>query len=308
MEFFRKKTSFDFLACRHWATAFSIIIMLVSIVSLCVRGINWGLDFTGGTLIEVQYEKAPSLTQLRKELHTHNFKDAVVQNYGNAKDVIIRVAPRKNIKEDQVSKSVVAILKRVDSNITIMRTDQVGAQVGDELMQKGVLAVLTALLLTAFYIGIRFEYRFAIGAAVALAHDPILILGIFSMTGIEFDLQTLAAILAVIGYSLNDTIVVFDRVKENFIKVRNKTPIEIMNLSLNQTLSRTIMTSMLTLIVVVALLLFGGPSIFGFALALAIGIIIGTYSSIYIAGSLSITLGLSKQDLMPAKKGSGIVV
>lgn len=218
------------------------------------------------------------------------------------------MAPRKEVKQEKTTHEVIEVLKVIDPNFTVMRTDQVGSQVGSELMQKGVVAVLTAMLLTALYIGLRFEYRFALGAAVALAHDPILILGVFSLTGIEFDLQTLAAILAVIGYSLNDTIVVFDRVKENFIKVRNKTPIEIMNLSLNQTLSRTIMTSMLTLIVVVALLLFGGPSIFGFALALAIGILIGTYSSIYIAGSLAITLGLNKLDLMPKNKGSGIVI
>lgn len=299
MEFFRKQTKIDFLSYRNIAAAFSVLLMVGSIAILMTKGLNWGLDFTGGTVIELGYQKPAELPLIRSQLHAHGFDDAVVQNYGSNTNVAVRVAPRTGLSEQQVAKKILAVLHDNDPTVELKKTDAVGAQVGKEMTEKGAMAVFTAMVLTALYIAFRFEYRFAVGAAVALAHDPILILGIFSLTQVEFDLQTLAAMLAVIGYSLNDTIVVFDRVKENFIKIRKASPVEVMNKSLNQTLSRTIMTSFLTLLVVVALLLFGGPSIFGFALALLIGVVIGTYSSIYIAGSIAISMGLSKQDLMP---------
>ena len=302
MDFFQKKTNIDFLGLRSKAAVLSVILVVLSLTSLITKGINWGLDFTGGTVIELSYPQAVDLDKLRDELHKHGFADAVVQNYGTNAEVIIRVAPREGLSEQQIASAIMGIVQVENSNVKLNRTDAVGAQVGQELTQQGMLAVLAAMLFTAIYIAFRFEYRFAVGAAVALAHDPILILGVFSFFHVEFDLQALAAILAVIGYSLNDTIVVFDRVKENFIKIRKATPEEIMNKSLNQTLSRTIMTSALTLLVVIALLIYGGPTIFGFALALLIGILVGTYSSIYIAGSLAIALGLSKQDLMPSTK------
>jgi len=302
MEFFKKKTSFDFFGYRKIALMFSLLLVGISIISLCTKGINWGLDFTGGTVAELTYPASADLDDIRQRLHQNGFEEAIVQYYGSTHDVIVRIAPRVGQNEQVVAQALLKVLQQTSPEVHLLRAETVGAQVGQELAQKGTLAVLLALFLIACYIGFRFEYRFAVSAAVALAHDPIIILGVFSLWGLEFDLNTLAAILAILGYSLNDTIVVFDRVKENFIRVRKGTPLEIMNLSINQTLSRTIMTSALTLMVVLALLIFGGPTIFGFALALFIGIIVGTYSSIYVAGSCAVALGLNKQDLMlPAK-------
>ena len=250
----------------------------------------------------MQYPEAVSLDTVRGELAASGFGGAVVQHYGTSRDVLIRLAPTKNISEQEVTQQIVGALQKDNPDVELMSVAAVGAQVGSELAQQGVLALLLALVLTADYIAFRFQYRFAISAAVALAHDPILILGVFSFFQFEFDLPTLAALLAVIGYSLNDTIVVFDRVRENFLKLHLATPMEVMNLSINQTLSRTIMTSALTLLVVIAMLIFGGHVLFGFSLALLIGIVIGTYSSIYIAGALAIALGLSRQDLLPSEK------
>jgi len=302
MEFFKKKTSFDFFGYRKIALMFSLLLVGISIISLCTKGINWGLDFTGGTVAELTYPASADLDDIRQRLHQNGFEEAIVQYYGSTHDVIVRIAPRVGQNEQVVAQALLKVLQQTSPEVHLLRAETVGAQVGQELAQKGTLAVLLALFLIACYIGFRFEYRFAVSAAVALAHDPIIILGVFSLWGLEFDLNTLAAILAILGYSLNDTIVVFDRVKENFIRVRKGTPLEIMNLSINQTLSRTIMTSALTLMVVLALLIFGGPTIFGFALALFIGIVVGTYSSIYVAGSCAVALGLNKQDLMlPAK-------
>jgi preprotein translocase subunit SecF len=302
VEFFKKQTNIDFLGIRRITAAISIILVLGSLITLAVRGIHWGLDFTGGTVIELQYPEAADLARIRHALQSSDFHDAIVQNYGSARDVSIRLAPREQITEQVIAQKVTTILSQDDPAVKLMRVEAVGSQVGKELTQQGVLALLLALLLTAIYIAFRFEYRFGISAAVALMHDPILILGIFSLFQIEFDLATLAAILAVIGYSLNDTIVVFDRIRENFIKMRRGESVEIINLSINQTLSRTIMTSFLTLLVVLALLFFGGPTLFGFSLAFSLGVIIGTYSSIYIAGALAVVLGLSKKDLMPRPK------
>lgn len=302
MEFFKKQTKIDFLGIRRITAAISITLVLLSLLSLAIRGIHWSLDFTGGTVIELQYPNPVNLNIIRQELQQADFHDAIVQNYGSARDVMVRLAPRENVSEQAISQQVAAVLKQKDPDLKLMRVDAVGSQVGKELAQQGALALILALLLTAIYIAVRFEYRFAASAAVALAHDPILILGVFSLFQIEFDLPTLAAILAVIGYSLNDTIVVFDRVRENFIKMRRGDAVEIVNVSINQTLSRTIMTSFLTLLVIIALLFFGGPSLFGFSLAMCLGVVIGTYSSIYIAGALAILLGLSKKDLMPKPK------
>jgi len=302
VEFFKKQTKIDFLGIRRITAAISITLVLLSLLSLAIRGIHWSLDFTGGTVIELQYPNPVNLNIIRQELQQADFHDAIVQNYGSARDVMVRLAPRENVSEQAISQQVAAVLKQKDPDLKLMRVDAVGSQVGKELAQQGALALILALLLTAIYIAVRFEYRFAASAAVALAHDPILILGVFSLFQIEFDLPTLAAILAVIGYSLNDTIVVFDRVRENFIKMRRGDAVEIVNVSINQTLSRTIMTSFLTLLVIIALLFFGGPSLFGFSLAMCLGVVIGTYSSIYIAGALAILLGLSKKDLMPKPK------
>ncbi|HIF0140551.1 TPA: protein translocase subunit SecF, partial [Legionella anisa] len=298
MEFFNPNSNVDFMGARRWTATFSILIFVLSIGALMIHGLKWGLDFTGGTQIEVSYASAADLPSIRESLNKAGFKEAQVVSYGTSKDVLISIAPREDKAQarlvDQVMSALPGAVKQ--------RVDFVGPQVGQELATKGALAVLVSLLATMIYIAMRFEYRLAVSSAVALVHDPVLILGIFAFFGFEFDLKALAGLLAVIGYSLNDTIVVFDRVRENFIKVRRSSPIEIMNISINQTLSRTIMTSVLTLFVVLALFIYGGEAIRGFSLALIIGIVIGTYSSIYVAGALAVAMGLDKKDFMPSQR------
>lgn len=301
MELFHKLPHIDFMGMRGKTALISIVSFAISLGLLYFKGLNFGLDFTGGTQLEVRYEQPQEPDQIR-EILANNGYSAKVTHFGTPKDILIRLANREGISEQTLGTQVINILKQENTALSLRRIEFVGSEVGENLAEKGGMAVLVALLATMIYIAMRFEYRFAISAAVALIHDPILILGIFSGFQLEFDLATLAAILAVIGYSLNDTIVIYDRVRENFRKVRKSTPIEIMNLSINQTLSRTIMTSVLTLLVVVALLIFGGESLHGFSTAFLIGIIVGTYSSIYVAGALSIMLGLSKADLMSARK------
>lgn len=298
MELFNPNSTIDFMGARKWTALFSAIVCLISIGSLCFNGLKWGLDFTGGTQIEISYTQTADLPKIRKDLAKAGFAEAQVVSYGTSKDVLISIAPHAHLQQSRMVDRVMEALPNAQKR----QVDSIGPQVGQELAVKGALAVLVAMLATMAYIAFRFEYRLAVSAAVALIHDPMLILGIFSLFHIEFDLKALAALLAVIGYSLNDTIVVFDRVRENFRKVRRATPLEIMNLSINQTLSRTIMTSVLTLIVVVSLFVYGGEAIHTFALALMIGIIIGTYSSIYVAGALAIQLGLSRADLIVAAK------
>ena len=294
MEFFNPNSNVDFMGARKWTAALSILIFLVSITALLVNGLKWGLDFTGGTQIQITYPTAADLPQIRKSLHDIGFKEAQVISYGTSKDVLISIAPRGELDQGLEVDKVMNVLP----GAVKQRVEFVGPQVGKELATKGALAIMVALLATMIYIAMRFEFRLAFSSAVALIHDPVLILGVFAMFHIEFDLKALAGLLAVIGYSLNDTIVVFDRVRENFIKIRRGTPIEIMNTSINQTLSRTIMTSVLTLFVVVALFVYGGESIHGFALALIIGIIVGTYSSIYVAGALAVVMGLDRKDFL----------
>lgn len=297
MELFHKIPHIDFMGMRKASALFSVALCLASVIILYNKGLNFGLDFTGGTQIELRYETHQDPEVIHDLLEDQGF-DAKVTHFGTAKDILIRLANKDGMSEQKLSEEVVSILKKESDNLELRRVEFVGAEVGEQLAEKGGMAILVALFATMIYIALRFEYRFAVSAAVALMHDPILILGIFSAFQIEFDLATLAAALAVIGYSLNDTIVVYDRVRENFRKVRKGTPKEIMNLSINQTLSRTIMTSVLTLLVVVALLVFGGETLFGFSLALLIGIVIGTYSSIYVAGALALKMGLSKSDLI----------
>lgn len=297
MEFFNPNSKIDFMGARRWTALFSAFIFLGSIAALLVNGLHWGLDFTGGTQIEVSFEQAANLENIRENLSKAGFPEAQVVSYGTSKDVLISLAPHENMQEGAIVDSVM----RTMPGASKQRVDFVGPQVGEELATKGVLAIVVSLLATMIYIAMRFEFRLAFSSAVALIHDPVLILGIFALFHVEFDLKALAGLLAVIGYSLNDTIVVFDRVRENFVKIRRGEPLEIMNISINQTLSRTIMTSLLTLFVVVALFVYGGEAIRGFSLALIIGIVIGTYSSIYVAGALAVVLGLSKQDFMPNK-------
>ena len=288
MEFFKTNTKIPFMRQRKWAGIFSATIFLASIISLVFYKLNLGLDFTGGTQIEVNFRKPIDINQLRKNLSQAGFPKAVVRVY-DVRHISVRVTPHKELKQEQLKEKLIAIMP----NSQISSLDYIGPQVSEQLITNSILALIVAFIATMTYIAFRFEMRFALSAAIALIHDPVLILGIFSFFHIEFNLIVLAAVLAVIGYSLNDTIVVYDRIRENFRKVRRGTPAEIVNLSINQTLSRTIMTSGVTLIAVFSLFIFGGITLRSFALALIIGIIIGTYSSIYIAGSLAVTFGLN---------------
>lgn len=298
MEFFHRQTHVDFMGMSRFAALFSAILFIGSITLLMVKGLNFGLDFTGGTLLDIRYTQAVEVDAIQDKLEEHGFTSAKVTHYGSSRDILIKMANKEAMSQESLGKEVHDLLDTAENPVELRRVEFVGAEVGQGLAEQGILAVVVALLATMLYIAMRFEYRFAISAAVALMHDPILILGIFSIFQIEFDLAALAAILAVLGYSLNDTIVVYDRVRENFRKVRKGSPEEVMNLSINQTLSRTIMTSALTLLVVLALFFFGGESLHGFSTALLIGIVIGTYSSIFVAGAFALKLGLSKKDLV----------
>lgn len=305
MEFFKHNTKIDFMAQRKWAAIFSVILFSLSLIALAVNGLNWGLDFTGGTQIQISYPQEANLSAIHDNLEKAGFPDAVVISYGTSKDVLISLVPKEKNAATMSEKAQTAMVNQVLAALPGAKLDQVnyiGPQVGQEMASKGLMAIIIALLGTMIYIAFRFDFRFAIGSTVALVHDPIIILGIFSFFHIEFNLIALAAVLTVIGYSLNDTIVIFDRVRENFRKFRKADALEVMNQSINQTLSRTIMTSALTLTVVLALFFLGGSLLHGFSLALIIGIIVGTYSSIYVAGSLTIVLGLSRQHLIPQPK------
>jgi len=302
MEFFSKKTNIDFMGKRKLAVLLSLALILASLGSLVIQGLNFGIDFTGGTLIEAGYPDAAELNGLREVLSEAGYDDAQLQHFGTSRDVLIRVAPRADRASAQISEEILAALKNADAAVEMRRVEFVGPQVGEELTEQGGLAMLYALIGILIYVALRFEYRFSVGAVAALVHDVIITLGVFSIARIEFDLTVLAALLAVIGYSLNDTIVVFDRVRENFRKMRKGSPEQIMNTSINETLSRTVMTGVTTLLVLIALLALGGEIIHAFALALIIGIFVGTYSSIYVAGAAALMLGVSKADLMPVQK------
>lgn len=299
MEFFKHEAHYNFLGLRRMSALLSAAMVIFSGLALLAFGIHWGLDFTGGVVVEVGFPDVVSLSDVRVKLEEAGFDGAVVQNFGAASEVIIRLPADDLDLDQQVALEVAEALQTLQGEVELKRIEAMGAQVGQELADQGSLAILVALAGTIVYIALRFEYRLALAAALALAHDPILILGVFSAFQIEFDLATLAAILAVMGYSLNDTIVVFDRVKENFLSMPEASPDDVVNRALNQTLSRTLMTSGLTLLVVLALLFFGGPTIFGFSLALCIGIVVGTYSSIYVASMVALKLGTTHQDFLP---------
>jgi len=289
----------NFMKYRFAAMIFSTILILGSLTSLAINQLNWGLDFTGGTVIQVAYPNGANLEKVRADLSEASFPDAVVQNFGSSQDVLIRIAPRADLAQEKIGDTVIAALQAKDETVESRRIEFVGPNVGEELTEQGGLAMLVALICILIYVALRFEYRFALGSVSALLHDVILTLGLFSILGLEFDLTVLAAVLAVIGYSLNDTIVVSDRIRENFRKVRKGTPAEIINISLTQTLNRTIITSLTTILVLMALFFKGGALIHGFATALLFGVFIGTYSSVYIASSVALFLGVSKEDLMP---------
>lgn len=333
MEIFKNQTSIDFLGKRRIALVFSSTLLVVSIVALVVRGLNFGIDFSGGTLVEVGYQESVKIESVRSALQQGGFGDAVVQYFGTSKDVLVRlpaVTTGEAGKAAEISGRVMGVLRApyneellndanpggmqqcsvdsgtVDCQVQMRRVEFVGPQVGDELANQGGLAMLYALVGILIYVTFRFEWRFAVGSVVALVHDVMITIGAFALFQFEFSLPVLAAVLAVIGYSLNDTIVVYDRIRENFRKMRKSGTDKIINSAINQTLPRTVLTSLTTLIVVLTLLIFGGEVIRGFSIALLVGIVIGTYSSIFVASPAVVVLGVTREDMMPVQKeGAG---
>ena len=298
-----KKDLINFMSKRKLAMVFSIILMIISIGSLATKGLNLGIDFTGGYLIEASYQNDVNLDKIRKALNDGDFNDVQVQNFGSSKDIIVRIAPREGVNKATIGDNVLSILKSTsEQEVEMRRVEYVGPQVGEELRDDGGIALLVALGGILIYISLRFQLKSAVGAILALIHDVVITVGIFSLLQIEFDLSVLAAILAVIGYSLNDTVVVLDRIRETFRNIRKTSPEDILNISINETLGRTIVTSLTTLLVLFALFFLGGEIIHGFALALIIGVVIGTYSSIYIASSALMTMNIHKQDFLVVAK------
>ncbi len=332
MEILNKESNINFLSKRKLAMMVSAVLLLVCIVAILTRGLNFGLDFTGGTLVEVGYESAVEIETVRGHLTDAGFEDAVVQHFGTSKDVLIRLPSEVKLesqKASEVSSSVMAALRApvgeevldqvnagaqqcskggaaADCQLQMRRVEFVGPQVGDELKNQGALAMLYAMIGILIYVTFRFKWHFAVGSVIALVHDVLITVGLFAIFQFEFSLAVLAAVLAVVGYSLNDTIVVYDRIRENFVKLRKGDRVTVINRSINQTLPRTILTSFTTFIVVMALLLLGGEVIRGFSIALLIGVIVGTYSSIYVASPVILLLGISREDMIPVvKEGEG---
>jgi preprotein translocase subunit SecF len=297
MQLFSRAPNFDFMGWRRTAVAISGLFILASLASIAVRGMNWGIDFTGGVLLEVAYDAPAELDEVRAVLEANGIGNATVQNFGSATDVLIRLPPVENVGEE-----VLALLRMQNPSVERRGGTFVGPQVGEDLAEQGGLAMLFAMLMIFVYVMLRFRWKFAAGAIAALVHDVIIVVGVFSIFGISFDLTVLAAVLAVIGYSLNDTIVVFDRVRENFRAMRRGSPEAIVNASVNQTLARTFVTAITTLLVLFALLFLGGQAVYAFSLALIIGVTVGTYSTIYVATAAALTLGVSQADLLPPKR------
>ena len=292
-----------FMKWRWVAIALSGLAIVTAVASLSLQQLNWGLDFTGGTLIEVAYSDSADLSSIRSVLAEEGYEGAVVVSFGTDRDVLVRLPD--GYSDEQGALMVDKLRSSTDMAIELRRIEFVGPQVGDELRDDGGIAMLTALGLVMLYVAFRFQIKFALGAVLALAHDVIVTLGFFSLTGLEFDLTVLAALLAVVGYSLNDTIVVSDRIRENLRKIRRAEAIDVINISLTETLGRTLVTSLTTLLVLAALALFGGEMIFGFAVALLVGVTVGTYSSMYVASTTLLQLGVSKEDVMvPEREGA----
>ena len=296
-------TVVPFMKWRWVAVALSAAAMLAAIASLSIKQLNWGLDFTGGTLVEVAYSESADLSAIRTVLDREGYEGAIVVSFGTDRDVLVRLPD--GYSDEQGAMMVHRLRAATDMEIELRRIEFVGPQVGDELRDDGGIAMLTALGLVMLYVAFRFQIKFALGAVIALAHDVIFTLGFFSLTGLEFDLTVLAALLAVVGYSLNDTIVVSDRIRENLRIVRRSSPGEVIDISLTETLGRTLVTSLTTLLVLTALAVMGGEMIFGFAVALLVGVSVGTYSSIYVAATTLLQLGVSKEDVMiPEREGA----
>lgn len=295
------RTNIDFMGHRKIWTLFSVVLVVLSIISLSVKGLALGLDFTGGSLIEVEYQQAPELSDVRETLESAGFDDVVVQNFGAETSVLVRLSDQF---DDDLVREVVATLRQGDTELTLERAEFVGSQVGEELREQGGLGLLLALIVVLGYVAFRFQFKFGVASVLPLVHDVIVTLGLFSFFQWNFDLTVLAAVLAVIGYSINDTIVVFDRIRENFRRSRQETPSEIINSAINQTLSRTAVTSGTTLLTLICLYFFGGELIQNFALALIIGIVVGTYSSIYVAANLLLMMNVTREDMaLPIKEG-----
>ena len=304
MQLLKDKLNIDFMGKRKLALLVSGVLIVVSIVAMAARGLNLGIDFTGGTLVEVGYSDSVQLEPVRGALLANGLDDAIVQHFGTTRDVLIRLPVAESDRDkSSLSNKVIRALESTGS-LEVRRVEFVGPQVGGELRDKGGLAMLYALFGILVYVALRFEWRFSLGSVAALVHDVVLVVGFFALTQTEFDLTVLAALLAVIGYSLNDTIVVFDRIRENFRRIRKATSEKVINTSINQTFSRTLMTSITTLLVLIALFLFGGEVIHAFSIALIVGVLVGTYSSIYVASTSLLALNVSKEDLMPVESAN----
>ena len=296
------KKTVNFLSVRRITTTLSIVLIIFSLVSIISKGLNPGIDFTGGFQVEVSYEQSPEIESIRNNLSAAGFNDAIVQNSGSATDIMIRIAPREGLDSRTVGKLIIDNLNQSSNSVELMSSEYVSAQVGEELTEQGGLAMIFALIMIMIYIVFRFQWKFSIGAVMALIHDVLITIGVFSFFQITFDLAVLAAILAVVGYSLNDTIVIFDRIRENFRSMRRAETLDILNSSITQTISRTMITSSTTLMVLLSLYIMGGQSLQGFSLALIIGVLIGTYSSIFIASTSIFYLDISTSDLLSSKR------
>ena len=309
MQFLKKTTNIDFLSQsrRRIALSISVIVVIVSLVSLGARGLNFGIDFTGGILLELGYAEDADVEGIRNELFAAGFEDAQVQLFGAANDVLVRLPPQEGSDQGAIREKLQATLTAGGKQVDLRRVESVSPQVGSELAEQGGFAMIIAMLLIFAYVMFRFQWKFAAGAVAALAHDVIVTIGFFSIFALPFDLTVVAAVLAVIGYSLNDTVVAFDRIRENFFKLRGVEAEESMNVSINEMLARTIITGMTTLMVLVALLIFGGESIAPFSIALIVGIIVGTYSSIYTASATALLLGVNAQDLIEPVKDPELI-
>lgn len=296
----------DFMRWSWPAVILSAVLSVVSIVSLGWQGLNFAIDFTGGTIIEVAYQEPADLEEVRQQLRDAGFANPIVQHFGTTREVLIRLAPQADVTSADLKTRVMDALRKDPAvQAELHRIEFVGPQVGEDLAESAVVALLLAILGILAYVAWRFEYRFSFGAIVASAHDIVVILGVFSVFQLDFDLSVLAAVLAILGYSINDTIVIFDRIRENFRKIRRGEVLDIINLSINETLSRTLMTSFLTLLACISMAIWGGEVLRNFALALIVGIVVGTYSSIYVASALAYRLGVSRADLLlPEKEGA----
>ncbi|TKI06311.1 protein translocase subunit SecF [Martelella alba] len=293
---------YDFMRWDYVAFSISITLLIISAVLMVTRGFNWGLDFTGGTVIELNLSKTADLDAMRNALEHAGFKEPVIQNFGSSRDVMVRMPPVQNGAGQELGNQVLSVIKQsFDQNASVKRIEFVGPSVGSDLAQAGGMALLVALICILVYVGFRFEWRLALGAVLALAHDVLITMGVLSLFHIEIDLTIIASLMSVIGYSLNDSIVVSDRIRENFRKIRRGSSYEIINVSLTQTLSRTLMTSATTLVVVLMLFIFGGPILHGFSLTMLIGVTIGTASSIYVASALALKLGMKREHMLQQK-------